>query len=98
MENINIKKIRNVYIIRDSVGSLYLAITNADLDILHFFGEFEISGTMLDAMNELRKDIDMCLFFGGDVMELHGANLDYFLEDDSYDVRGVFTRMSEYEN
>ena len=97
MNNTDFKKIRNVYIIKDNAGCLYLAITNADLDILHFFGDFEISGTMLDALNELRKDIDACLYFGNDITELHGTNLDYFWGDDSCDVRGMFTRVSEYE-
>lgn len=98
MNNTDIKKIRNVYIIKDNVGCLYLAITNADLDILHFFGDFEISATTLDALNELRKDIDMCLYFDNDITELHGTNLDYFWGNDSFDVRGLFTRVSEYED
>nr|DAG71040.1 MAG TPA: hypothetical protein [Caudoviricetes sp.] len=96
--NTDIKKIRNVYIIKDNVGSLYLAITNADLDIVHFFGGYEISGTILEALNALREDIDMCLYFDNDVTQLHGTNLDYFLGDDNFDVRSMFTRISEYEN
>lgn len=98
MCNTDIKKIRNVYIIKDNAGSLYLAITNVDLDIVHFFGNFEVSGTMIDALNELRKDIDMSLYFDNDMTELHGTNLDYFLRDNSCDVRWMCTGASEYEN
>lgn len=87
-----------MFIIKDNAGGLYLVITNADLDILHFFGNFEISCTMLDALNELRKDIDMCLYFDNDITELHGTNLDYFWGNDSFDVRGLFTWVNEYED
>ena len=98
MNNTDIKKkIRNVYIIKDDAGCMYLAITNADLDILHFFADFELSGMMMDALNELRKDIDACLYFDNDVTQLHGTNIGYFLEDSWFDVRKVLTGASEYE-
>lgn len=77
----------NYVVAEDSAGGLYLFILDDNDEITHAYGNFEYDpGSLTNALHELEEDREAYVYWGSDICEIHGADVDDFCVDNSLQV------------